>query len=89
MVIKFCFPCVEGTTEENLDKLIQNVQIESDSDMIRNWKYLDVPVISSVRICLFCNFLPAKHLSTALSATLSSIIQVFCCALMLLLLLFL
>ncbi|NWR70851.1 STXB3 protein, partial [Centropus unirufus] len=36
-----------GTTEENLDKLIQNVQIESDSDMIRNWKYLDVPIISS------------------------------------------
>ncbi|XP_074008820.1 syntaxin-binding protein 3 [Numenius arquata] len=36
-----------GTTQENLDKLIQNVQIESDSDMIRNWKYLDVPVISS------------------------------------------
>ncbi|KAI6064091.1 Syntaxin-binding protein 3 isoform X1 [Aix galericulata] len=36
-----------GTTQENLDKLIQNVQIESDSDMIRNWKYLDVPIISS------------------------------------------
>ncbi|KFZ46118.1 Syntaxin-binding protein 3, partial [Antrostomus carolinensis] len=36
-----------GTTQENLDKLIQNVQIESDSDMIRNWKYLDVPVLSS------------------------------------------
>ncbi|KAM9379421.1 LOW QUALITY PROTEIN: syntaxin-binding protein 3 [Phaethornis superciliosus] len=36
-----------GTTQENLDKLIQNVQIESDSDMIRNWKYLDVPVIAS------------------------------------------
>ncbi|KAF4789613.1 syntaxin binding protein 3 [Turdus rufiventris] len=36
-----------GTTQENLDKLIQNVQIESDSDMIKNWKYLDVPVISS------------------------------------------
>ncbi|XP_041335448.1 syntaxin-binding protein 3 isoform X4 [Pyrgilauda ruficollis] len=36
-----------GTTQENLDKLIQNVHIESDSDMIRNWKYLDVPVISS------------------------------------------
>ncbi|XP_075364325.1 syntaxin-binding protein 3 isoform X2 [Mycteria americana] len=36
-----------GTTQENLDKLIQNVQIESDSDMIRNWKYLGVPVISS------------------------------------------
>ncbi|NXC42508.1 STXB3 protein, partial [Penelope pileata] len=36
-----------GTTQENLDKLIQNVQIESDSDMIRNWKYLHVPIISS------------------------------------------
>ncbi|NWR86790.1 STXB3 protein, partial [Furnarius figulus] len=36
-----------GTTQENLEKLIQNVQIGSDSDMIRNWKYLDVPVISS------------------------------------------
>ncbi|NXG18375.1 STXB3 protein, partial [Grallaria varia] len=36
-----------GTTQENLEKLIQNVQIESDSDMIRNWKYLDVPIISS------------------------------------------
>nr|XP_047922855.1 syntaxin-binding protein 3 isoform X2 [Anser cygnoides] len=36
-----------GTTQENLDKLIQNVQIESDSDMIRNWKYLGVPIISS------------------------------------------
>ncbi|OPJ77226.1 syntaxin-binding protein 3 isoform X1 [Patagioenas fasciata] len=39
-----------GTTQENLDKLIQNVQIESDSDMIRNWKYLDVPVISSFAV---------------------------------------
>ncbi|XP_065598990.1 syntaxin-binding protein 3 [Cyrtonyx montezumae] len=36
-----------GTTQENLDKLIQNVQIESDSDMIRNWEYLHVPIISS------------------------------------------
>ncbi|KAM9129954.1 syntaxin-binding protein 3 isoform 1-T1 [Pangshura tecta] len=34
-----------GTTQENLDKLIQNVQIESDSDMIKNWKYLGVPVV--------------------------------------------
>lgn len=48
-----CFPYIKGTTQENLDKLIQNVQIESDSDMIRNWKYLDVPVISSVRMYLF------------------------------------
>ncbi|XP_068808281.1 syntaxin-binding protein 3 isoform X1 [Struthio camelus] len=36
-----------GTTQENLDKLIQNVQIESDSDMIRNWEYLGVPVLAS------------------------------------------
>ncbi|POI21488.1 hypothetical protein CIB84_014765, partial [Bambusicola thoracicus] len=36
-----------GTTQENLDKLIQNVQIESDSDMIRNWEYLHVPIITS------------------------------------------
>ncbi|RLW05805.1 hypothetical protein DV515_00004987 [Chloebia gouldiae] len=42
-----------GTTQENLDKLIQNVHIESDSDMIKNWKYLDVPVISS--------FVPQQH----------------------------
>ncbi|XP_033007356.1 syntaxin-binding protein 3 [Lacerta agilis] len=34
-----------GTTQENLDKLIQNVQIENDSDMIKNWKYLGVPVV--------------------------------------------
>ncbi|KFW83402.1 Syntaxin-binding protein 3, partial [Manacus vitellinus] len=39
-----------GTTQENLEKLIQNVHIESDSDMIRNWKYLDVPVISSFAV---------------------------------------
>ncbi|KAM8805397.1 syntaxin-binding protein 3 [Eudromia elegans] len=36
-----------GTTQENLDKLIQNVQIESDRDMIRNWEYLGVPILSS------------------------------------------
>uniref|UniRef100_A0A8B9P0R1 Syntaxin binding protein 3 n=1 Tax=Apteryx owenii TaxID=8824 RepID=A0A8B9P0R1_APTOW len=35
-----------GTTQENLDKLIQNVQIESDSDMIRNWEYLGIPSAS-------------------------------------------
>lgn len=56
LVIIVCFPYIEGTTQENLDKLIQNVQIESDSDMIKNWKYLDVPVISSVRMCLFIYF---------------------------------
>ncbi|NWJ01223.1 STXB3 protein, partial [Crypturellus undulatus] len=34
-----------GTTQENLDKLIQNVQI--DSDMIRNWEYLGIPILPS------------------------------------------
>ncbi|NWI19295.1 STXB3 protein, partial [Crypturellus soui] len=34
-----------GTTQENLDKLIQNVQV--DSDMIRNWEYLGIPILSS------------------------------------------
>ncbi|XP_007434408.2 syntaxin-binding protein 3-like [Python bivittatus] len=36
-----------GTTQENLDKLIQNVQIENDSNMINNWKYLGVPVLAT------------------------------------------
>ncbi|XP_061489884.1 syntaxin-binding protein 3 isoform X2 [Rhineura floridana] len=36
-----------GTTQENLDKLIQNIQIENDSDMIKNWKYLGVPVVTT------------------------------------------
>ncbi|EPQ03870.1 Syntaxin-binding protein 3 [Myotis brandtii] len=34
-----------GTTEENLDRLIQNVKIENESDMIRNWSYLGVPIV--------------------------------------------
>nr|KAF6305019.1 syntaxin binding protein 3 [Pipistrellus kuhlii] len=34
-----------GTTEENLDRLIQNVKIEDESDMIRNWSYLGVPIV--------------------------------------------
>ncbi|KFV61028.1 Syntaxin-binding protein 3, partial [Dryobates pubescens] len=45
--IKLSFAYIEGTTQENLDKLIQNVQIESDSDMIKNWKYLGIPIITS------------------------------------------
>ncbi|XP_076976164.1 syntaxin-binding protein 3 isoform X3 [Tamandua tetradactyla] len=36
---------ISGTTEENLDKLIQNVKIENESDMIRNWHYLGIPVV--------------------------------------------
>ncbi|XP_078524440.1 syntaxin-binding protein 3 [Lissotriton helveticus] len=36
-----------GTTQENLDKLIQHGHIENDGDVIRNWKYLGVPILSS------------------------------------------
>ncbi|XP_020640295.3 syntaxin-binding protein 3 [Pogona vitticeps] len=36
-----------GTTQETLDKLIQKVQIENDSDMIKNWKYLGVPILAT------------------------------------------
>jgi len=52
-----------------LDKLIQNVQIESDSDMIRNWEYLHVPITNSVRF-FFCNFLLSKLSATLISAVL-------------------
>lgn len=43
----------KGTTQENLDKLIQKVQIENDSDMIKNWNYLGVPVVTTVRNAAF------------------------------------
>ncbi|ERE90002.1 syntaxin-binding protein 3 [Cricetulus griseus] len=36
---------INGTTEENLDRLIHNVKIEDDSDMIRNWSHLGVPIV--------------------------------------------
>ncbi|EPY84665.1 hypothetical protein CB1_000459011 [Camelus ferus] len=36
---------INGTTEENLDRLIQNVKLENESDMIRNWSYLGVPIV--------------------------------------------
>ncbi|XP_006866069.1 PREDICTED: syntaxin-binding protein 3 [Chrysochloris asiatica] len=36
---------INGTTEENLDRLVQNVKIENESDMIRNWSYLGVPIV--------------------------------------------
>ncbi|XP_053325761.1 syntaxin-binding protein 3 [Spea bombifrons] len=35
-----------GTTQENLDRLIQHAKIESDGDALRNWKHLGVPVVS-------------------------------------------
>ncbi|XP_063282180.1 syntaxin-binding protein 3 [Pelobates fuscus] len=34
-----------GTTQENLDRLIQHVKIESDGDVLKNWKHIGVPII--------------------------------------------
>ncbi|XP_056459293.1 syntaxin-binding protein 3-like [Gadus chalcogrammus] len=38
---------LSGTTEENLNKLIQNVKIEHDREFILNWKELGVNIISA------------------------------------------
>ncbi|KAM3620032.1 uncharacterized protein V6R79_017328 [Siganus canaliculatus] len=38
---------VNGTTDENLNKLIQHVKIEEDKDFILNWKELGVSIITT------------------------------------------
>ncbi|XP_051867116.1 syntaxin-binding protein 3 [Pristis pectinata] len=38
---------VNGTTEENLGKLIQHGRVAENRDIIENWKFLDVPILSS------------------------------------------
>ncbi|XP_069794078.1 syntaxin-binding protein 3 [Narcine bancroftii] len=37
---------VNGTTQENLDKLIQHGKVTENRDIIENWKYLDVPILA-------------------------------------------
>uniref|UniRef100_A0A8C6VVE1 Syntaxin binding protein 3 n=1 Tax=Nothobranchius furzeri TaxID=105023 RepID=A0A8C6VVE1_NOTFU len=39
---------LNGTTDENLSKLIQHVKIEDEREFIQNWKELGVPIITSV-----------------------------------------
>lgn len=41
---------LNGTTDENLSKLIQHVKIEDQREFILNWKELGVPIITSSSI---------------------------------------
>ncbi|XP_058266061.1 syntaxin-binding protein 3 isoform X1 [Hemibagrus wyckioides] len=46
-VLLYIFSLNVGTTEENLNKLIQHVKIEDKPEYITNWKELGVTIISS------------------------------------------
>ncbi|XP_012694980.1 syntaxin-binding protein 3 [Clupea harengus] len=41
---------LNGTTEENLNKLIEHVEITNERDYILNWKELGVPIIASMSL---------------------------------------
>ncbi|XP_058494516.1 syntaxin-binding protein 3 [Solea solea] len=41
---------LNGTTDENLNKLIQHVKIENEREFILNWKELGVPIITTPSI---------------------------------------
>uniref|UniRef100_A0A672TAB6 Syntaxin-binding protein 3-like n=1 Tax=Sinocyclocheilus grahami TaxID=75366 RepID=A0A672TAB6_SINGR len=44
---------LNGTTAENLNKLIQHVKIEDESGYILNWKHLGVPILSTPSMLSF------------------------------------
>ncbi|XP_060793685.1 syntaxin-binding protein 3 [Neoarius graeffei] len=44
---------LSGTTEENLNKLIQHVKIETEPEYITNWRELGVPIINSPSLFSF------------------------------------
>ncbi|KAK3518805.1 hypothetical protein QTP70_014889 [Hemibagrus guttatus] len=52
---------LNGTTEENLNKLIQHVKIEDKPEYITNWKELGVPIISSTRELSLFSFRKASR----------------------------
>uniref|UniRef100_A0A673I9C7 Syntaxin-binding protein 3-like n=1 Tax=Sinocyclocheilus rhinocerous TaxID=307959 RepID=A0A673I9C7_9TELE len=54
---------LNGTTAENLNKLIQHVKIEDESGYILNWKHLGVPILSTVSLMFSFRKQPRKDRS--------------------------